>query len=93
MSLVGKFFIDHGTDSYRTGVVEEQVAARTYLVRYDWMVKRADDPPPRMGASLASIEDMQGFEFFNSREERDAFVAWLDAPPKPDAPAKVLKLR
>jgi hypothetical protein len=95
MSLVGKFFIEHATDSYCTGVVEEEVAVGTYLVRYDLMNKKlaADDPPPMMGARLASIETMQGTEFFNSRQDRDAFVAWFESPAKPDQPAKVLKLR
>jgi hypothetical protein len=92
-SLVGSYFIDRGADTYRTGVVEDEVAPGRYLVRNDWMNKKAGETYPLMGACLVPVEAMCGFDFFTTRQDRDAYVAWLEAPAKPDAPAKVVALR
>jgi hypothetical protein len=38
--LTGKFFVDNLGDSFRTGMVVDEVGTGAYLVRYDMMMDR-----------------------------------------------------
>jgi hypothetical protein len=91
--LTGKFFVDNLGDSFRTGMVVDEVGTGAYLVRYDMMMARDKDDAPPPGMALILVGMMLEFDFFDSREERDAYVIWIEKPPKPDRPATVVKLR
>jgi hypothetical protein len=99
-TLVGKFFIRNKTDTYQIGVVEGEVSPGAFLVRIYWAHDSEDGLRPRAPASLVNIHSMEecaecggGFEFFDTREELDAYMAWLDrAEPKTEN-GDVVKLR
>jgi hypothetical protein len=97
MSLVGKFYVDHMGDRFRTGEVIEQIQEGVYLCRADWM--RDTDGYPTRAMAVVHVTRMLNhpssplyFEFYDTREERDAYVRWMESPPPPKEPAKVTKL-
>lgn len=96
MTLTGLFFIHDTGEYYRTGVVVRQVHPEAYLVRYDIMNGSSDMPNDGMelvtisGAmSAVGDDDFPAFRFFDTREELQAWLDWLEAPRKS---AEVLSL-
>ncbi len=77
-SLVGKYFIDSMDDNmYRTGKVLDVVSEGVYLLSPDAM----QDKGMRMPMGLVGIGCMAAhYEFFNTRDELDAYIKWVDAP-------------
>lgn len=84
-TLTGMFFTADDPDgSYGTGQVVRLVEPGVYLIRYDGV-------ETTLPLELASIDEMmevthEGFKlwrFFDTLEERDKWVEWLDAPSKP----------
>jgi len=84
-TLTGMFFTADDPDgSYGTGQVVRLVEPGVYLIRYDGV-------ETTLPLELASIDEImevthEGFKlwrFFDTLEERDKWVEWLDAPSKP----------
>lgn len=81
MTLVGKFVFHNGAEYYQWGEVVEQVTPTAVLVRLE-----LKGCPPSMsifhlGSFLTSIAPDGApefdWQFFNTREELDAYMAWL----------------
>jgi hypothetical protein len=89
MSLVGKFFSHFGKEYHQTGQIVEQIDDEMLLVRFD----KCEHIPSGMvvipASSMVTKMDKEGapeveWEFFGTRAELDAWIAWLDAPPEED---------
>ena len=85
MSIVGKFFFHCGKEYTQTGEVVEQTSADTVLVKFD----HCEHIPPTMTlipiSSMISKVKPDGsidgnWELFATREQLDAWLAWLDSP-------------
>ena len=85
MSLAGKFFFHCGKEYSQSGEIVEQIDAATILVRFD----RCEHVPASMIAIPLShlIHNINAdgsfggdWELFNSRDELNAWLEWLDAP-------------
>ena len=96
MTLTGLFFVHDIGEFYRTGVVFRQAHPDAYLVRYDNMKRGSDMPDGGMALLTVSCdlsatddEDNPIFRFFETRDELDTWVSWLETPV---ADAEVLSL-
>jgi hypothetical protein len=89
--LVGKFvFVDSG-EAYRTGKITASVDDHYFLVQFDNMV----DTNAGKGATLVCLHEMsaaydddgleiKSWSFYDTREDLQKFIDWLDAPDKPE---------
>jgi len=90
--LVGKFVIRSGRENWRTGQITT-ANDTAVLIKFDNM-KSGDASPWRFPSELICIDelmhahedDMRVWGFFDTREELNAFIAWLDAPDESDGP-------
>lgn len=97
MTLAGLFFIRGNGDSYRTGVVVRQVHPEAYLVRFDNMKCGGSDMPTdgmellTISGDLSAVgdDDFPMFRFFETRDQLQAWLDWLEAP---SAAPRVLEL-
>lgn len=89
MGLVGKFFMHFGKEFCQTGQVVEQVTPDTLLVRTDHcchavaavmlVIKFSDMITKYDDEGIPEKE----WQFFDTRDDLQAFVDWLDKPDEP----------
>lgn len=94
MTLVGMFFtIDRG-ERYLTGQVVKQVSEGLYLVRTDNMGATGVTFPMEMAdvdEMLAMSDGIKAWSFFETREELNAWIGWLDSASPPQVISLVKK--
>lgn len=98
-NLVGKFFIEDEDDHewYRTGEVRHDVE-RGYLIRYDVSDGGANAPiQPMVIVTHEEITSMldcghKRWSFFDSRQELNRYIKWIETPAEAKPEAKVVKL-
>ena len=85
-SLEGKFVLWNGPESYRTGQIKTGFED-SVMVQFDRMGDNSDASwnfPMELvcGEELThAVEDgLKVWGFFDTRQELDAFLAWLDSP-------------
>lgn len=84
-TLSGMYFtLDDRDGSYASGQVIRLAAEGVYLVRFDGNVV----PLPLELVSLSEMletteEEFKLWRFFDTIEERDRWIEWLDTPSKP----------
>lgn len=84
-SLKGMFFTVDDTDgSYGTGQVIRLAAEGIYFVRFDGNEVALPLELASLGEMLETTEEgYKLWRFFDTIEERDKWIDWLDAPSKP----------
>jgi hypothetical protein len=99
-ALVGKYFVGVYDGCMRSGIVEAAVDATHYLVRFDGLISFPDDPPlvlalvPVGGMLSCGCEDAPPpWAFFDDKEQRARYDAWLKEPPKEDRTPRVVPLK
>jgi hypothetical protein len=84
-SLAGMLFtVDAPDGSYATGKVVRLAAEEIYFVRYDGNEVELPLELVTMGEMLETTDEgYKLWRFFDTIEERDKWIEWLDAPSKP----------
>ena len=84
-TLTGIFFtVDDPDGSYATGQVIRLAAEEVYFVRYDGNEVALPLELVTMGEMLETTDEgYKLWRFFDTIEERDKWIEWLDAPSKP----------
>lgn len=75
--IIGKWVLIDSGEHYNTGQIADVVCECFVLVK----IRPFNDVPPRMALfDLSSLMDDSCSSFFNTEQELDAFVTWLDTP-------------
>ena len=78
MGLANKFFFRSTEEYYNYGEVLEELPEGFYLVRMMGCTK------PHTSifhiAQMSTMDDMNSFSFFDTKEELDEYVAWVEEP-------------
>lgn len=84
-TLTGMYFtVDDPDGSYTTGQVIRLAAEGLYFVRFDGNEVTLPLELVSMGEILETTEEeYKLWRFFDTIEERDKWMEWLDAPSKP----------
>ncbi|MDE3877533.1 hypothetical protein I7G55_26435 [Sinorhizobium meliloti] len=84
-SLTGMYFtVDDPDGSYATGQVIRLAAEALYFVRFDGNEVTLPLELVSIGEMLETTEEeYKLWRFFDTIEERDKWIEWLDAPSKP----------
>ncbi len=90
--LINKFvFVDETGKSYRTGEIVAAIDDHFYMVRFDDMALKV----PSKSTTLVCLHEMAGtygdgedefksWHFFDTRADLQEYIAWLEAPTKPE---------
>ena len=84
-TLTGMYFtVDDPDGSYGTGQVIRLAAEGVYFIRFDGNEVPLPLELVSIGEMLeATDEEYKRWRFFDTVEERDKWIEWLDAPSKP----------
>lgn len=83
MSLIGKFYLWDTGDGFSTGEVYAQLTAEFYLLKSDAM----NDTPDFNAYRIACLPVVWSeLTLFNSRDELDGYLEWLDTPSEGSKP-------
>jgi hypothetical protein len=84
-TLTGMFFtVDDPDGSYGTGQVIRLAAEGIYFIRFDGTELTLPLELVSIGEMLDTTDDeYKRWRFFDTTEERDKWIEWLDAPSKP----------
>ncbi|KRD53347.1 MULTISPECIES: hypothetical protein [Sinorhizobium/Ensifer group] len=84
-TLTGMYFtVDDPDGTYGTGQVVRLAAEGIYFIRYDGNEVELPMELVSLGEMLQTTEeDYKLWRFFDTIEERDKWIEWLDAPSKP----------
>lgn len=84
-TLTGMFFtVDDPDGSYGTGQVIRLAAEGIHFVRFDGNEVALPLELVSLGEMLETTDDgYKLWRFFDTLEERDKWIEWLDAPSKP----------
>jgi hypothetical protein len=84
-TLTGMYFtVDDPDGSYGTGQVIRLAAEGVYFVRFDGNEVELPLELVSLGEMLQTTEEeFKLWRFFDTIEERDKWIDWLDAPSKP----------
>jgi hypothetical protein len=84
-NLAGMFFtLDSPDGSYGTGQVIRRAAEGVYFVRFDGNEVTLPLELVTVGEMLETTEEeYKLWRFFDTAEEREVWMEWLDAPSKP----------
>ena len=91
MSLVGKFVHVNNGEYYKTGEIMEAVTEELFLVKFDPVNIPAEIPDMGLFHASQMVDTHEGirdWSFYNTRQELDAWLKWLDTPTK----SQVVKL-
>jgi hypothetical protein len=100
MSLVGKFVFHSNSEYHQAGEIVEQITPEIVLVRWDKANASSQLPGnPMVLVAISAMLERDGdddmipaWEFFDTREELDAYHEWLCAPSDSSDAPKVVKL-
>jgi hypothetical protein len=89
--LVNKFvFVDSG-ETYRTGKITAEIDGHFFLVQFDNMTDKTEakcaTPVCLHEMSVAYDDDgleIKSWSFYDTREELQKFIDWIDAPAEPE---------
>jgi hypothetical protein len=84
-ALTGMYFtVDDPDGSYGTGQVVRLAAEGVYFIRFDGNEVTLPMELVSIGEMLETTdEEFKLWRFFDTIEERDKWIEWLDAPSKP----------
>jgi hypothetical protein len=84
-TLTGMYFtVDDSDGSYGTGQVIRLAAEGVYFIRFDGNEVPLPLELVSIGEMLEATDDeYKRWRFFDTVEERDKWIEWLDAPSKP----------
>ncbi|NUS67430.1 MAG: hypothetical protein HOQ41_03685 [Ensifer adhaerens] len=84
-TLTGMYFtVDDPDGTYGTGQIIRLAAEGIYFIRYDGNEVELPMELVSIGEMLQTTEeDYKLWRFFDTTEERDKWIEWLDAPSKP----------
>lgn len=92
--LVGKYFYLSSGDGYHTGVIEQAIETSFLLLRTDPVLNGAPSLLRLVDLVFFSCEDDDQFcALFDTKEELDSWVLWLDTPSDKEPKLKVIHLR